>query len=144
MSAAVTVATRLGLSVAAVAAFTGQTAKEFAQHFGVSLSEGEWALSQYPLPDAPATAVLTVTAADDWEVTWTPPAAGAPVEFYKVQYTPLGGSLTTVVVEDGLTYAGTDVLGNPDDTVAVFVRASNIGGDGPATQSNGVTIPTPP
>ena len=143
MSAALTVATRLGLSEAAVSAFTGQTARSFAQHFGVSVAEGEWALSQYPLPDEPATVVLAVTAADDWEVTWTPPAAGAVVDFYKVQYTPKGGSLTTVVVDDGLTYTGTAELGDPTDTVTVFVLASNLGGDGPAKESNGVVIPGP-
>jgi hypothetical protein len=138
---ALAVAQRLGLSEAAVAAFSG-TGAEFAQFFGKSIAEGEAAVADLapPAPNPPASVTLAATSPTAWNVTWTAPVGGSPATSYKVQYTPQGGSLTTVDVPSGLTYAGTADLGDPGDTVTVFVRAVNAGGQSAGTQSNPVTL----
>lgn len=140
---AAAVAKRLGLSEAAVAAFSG-TAPEFAQHFGKSLSEATEAVADLAVPPGAPTAVtVAVSSPTGVALSFTPPAddGGAAITGYVVTSAP---AIT-------LTYNQTDTT-SPIDVSGTFasgvaytftMAAKNSAGTGAASAASAATTPNP-
>lgn len=140
---AAAVAQRLGLSEAAVAAFSG-TGAEFAQFFGKSISEGEAAVADIATPPGaptnPSAAVVNATTAD---VAFIPPVntGGAPITGYVIVSSP---AIT-------LTYDANDAT-SPVRVTGTFASgvaytftaaAKNVAGTGPASTASAAITPNP-
>jgi hypothetical protein len=135
-------AQRLGLSEAAVAAFTGSP-QEFAQHFGVDDSEAPGG-GGGPVPTGIVNGRLLITSANDWTVMWDPAPADENVTDVQLRYTVVGGQVKEVIAPaaDG-SYVGTDSLGLPGATVQIYAKTINSNG---MSVSSGLTgrVPNPP
>jgi hypothetical protein len=141
---AAAVAQRLGLSEAAVAAFSG-TGAEFAQFFGKSTSEGEAAVADLATPPgAPTAVVATVTGVTGVSIAFSPPAntGGAPIEGYDITSTPADAALSYDVDDatSPIAVTGPFVQG----TAYTFrLKARNSAGAGTNSSASAAVTPNP-
>lgn len=140
---AAAVAQRLGLSEAAVAAFSG-TGAEFAQFFGKSLKEGEAAVADLATPPAAPTAVVaTVTNPTTVSLAFTAGAnGGSPITGYTAISAP-AVTLTAVAPTDvtsPVVFTGAFAAGV---AYTFQLRATNAVGQSPLSSSSAAVTPNP-
>jgi len=143
---AAAVAQRLGLSEAAVAAFSG-TGAEFAQFFGKSVKEGEEAVADLTppatVPAAPTAVVATVTALTVVSLAFTPGAdGGSPITGYTAVASP-SVILTPEAPTDVTSPVSFSANFNPGIAYTFTLRAVNAIGNGALSAASAPVTPNP-